>query len=268
MAPYFSFFDLCNYAVSAVETAVKDLLGTQKAYETLYTGADGTDTKLIDDVAERAIIEVLKKDGRSMRIISEEMGVKILGNNPEFTIIIDPIDGTYNASFCIPFYSVSIAIGSPDLSYIWAGYVKNISSKDIYYAESGKGAYLNGKRISPSKKSELNECCASVYGYRLHVERTVDLSRNIRRMRILGCVSLEICYVASGRFDAFVDVRGSLRLTDVAAGKFIVDESGGRVTDGFADSIELQDNSIYHVYMIASNGIVHDKLLKLTGGIN
>ena len=268
MAPNFSFFELCNRAASAVEVAIKDLVETQKAYETLYIGADGTDTKLIDDVAEKAIFEVLEEDGRSMKVISEEAGVTILGNDPEFTVVIDPLDGTYNASFGIAFYSVSIAIGNPDLSCIWFGYIKNLANGDVYHAECGKGAYLNNEPIYPSKKSDLKNSCASVYGYRLHVERTLDLSRNIRRMRILGCVSLELCYVASGRFDAFVDVRGSLRLTDVAAGKFIVGEAGGKVTNGFADTIELRDNSIYHVYMIASNGDIHDDLLKLTGGIS
>lgn len=268
MAHNFSFFDLCNHAASAVEAAIKNLVETQRAYETLYIGADGTDTKLIDDIAEKAIFQVLETDGRSMKVISEEAGIKTMGKDPEFTVVIDPLDGTYNASFGIAFYSVSIAIGDPDLSCIWFGYIKNLANGDIYHAEYGKGAYLNGVRIFPSRKSELKDSCASVYGYRLHVERTIDLSRSIRRMRILGCVSLELCYVASGRFDAFVDVRGSLRLTDVAAGKFIVDEAGGKVTNGFADLIELRDNSIYHVYMIASNGYIHDDLLKLTGGIS
>ena len=75
-------------------------------------GADGTPTTRIDLAAEDAIVEVLKADGRSMRIISEEMGELILGDSPEFSIVLDPLDGTYNSSVGIPFYSVSIAVSS------------------------------------------------------------------------------------------------------------------------------------------------------------
>ena len=76
-------------------------------------GADGTPTTEIDIAAEDAIMEVLKADGRSMKILSEELGELVIGKSPEFALVLDPLDGTYNASSGIPFYNVSIAVASP-----------------------------------------------------------------------------------------------------------------------------------------------------------
>jgi myo-inositol-1(or 4)-monophosphatase len=107
--------------------------------------------------------------------------------------------------------------------------------------------------------------CVSVYGYHPHVTKTTNLCQAVRRIRILGCVSLELCYVACGKLDAFVDVRGSLRLTDVAAGKLILEEAGGIVSDEKGHKLLLQDNVVNRVYMVATNGISHQQILDITG---
>jgi len=264
MPPASNFLELCNRASQAAADAIVNLVGTPEANRTLYEGADGTPTKLIDEAAENAILEVFQNDGRSMRILSEEFGEKILGDAPEFAVVLDPLDGTYNAASGIPYYSVSIAIGEPDLSDTRFGYVKNLANGETYHAESGKGAYLNGKRIKPTGNSTLSEFCVSVYSCRPHIERTNRLCKRVRRIRILGSAALELCYVASGKMDAFVDVRGALRPTDVAAGKLIVEEAGGIVTNGFGAPLRLPDNVTNRVDMIASNGCAHMEILKLT----
>ncbi len=255
---------LCNSASKAAAEAIENLVGTTEGYKTVYTGADGTPTKLIDDVAEKAIFDVLESDGRSMRVLSEEYGEKIIGNSPDFAVVVDPLDGTYNAAFGIPIYSVSIAIGTPDISDIWFGYVKNIANDDLYFAEKGRGAYLNGNKISPSSTTRLNRSCISLYGYRLNVGRTVNLWKKVRRIRIFGSVALEICYVAAGRTDAFIDVRRTLRLVDVAAGKLILEEAGGTVTNGLGAQLKLVDNVAKKVDIVASNSHIHRDILRLT----
>jgi myo-inositol-1(or 4)-monophosphatase len=181
----------------------------------------------------------------------------------KMNIVIDPLDGTYNSSVGIPFYSLSIAITSFDLSDLKFGYVSNLALPEEYYAEAGKGAYLNGQKIKTSLNSELMELCVSVYGYRQNVERTRRIYKNVRRVRLFGSVALELCYVASGRLDALVDVRRALRVTDVAAGQLILTEAGGLVTDGNGNSLKLPDNVTSRIEMVASNGYVHEKLLKL-----
>ncbi|HII79427.1 MAG TPA: bifunctional fructose-bisphosphatase/inositol-phosphate phosphatase [Methanosarcina sp.] len=258
-----NFLKLCQEVFKAAYDATIDLVGTGSASSFIRMGADGTPTARIDQEAEDAIIEVLKADGRSMRILSEELGELFIGNSPEFTVVLDPLDGTYNASAGIPFYNVSIAFTSHDLSDLRFGYVSNLALKEEFYAEAGKGAYLNGNKIKPSPNSDLNNLCVSVYGYRHNVERTLKISSNVRRVRLFGSVALELCYVASGRLDAFVDVRKALRVTDVAAGQLILEEAGGRVTDGYGNTLRLPDNVTARVEMVASNGQVHKKLLSL-----
>jgi len=114
--------------------------------------------------------------------------------------------------------------------------------------------------------SNLRELCVSVYGYRQNVERTRKIYKNVRRVRLFGSVALELCYVASGRLDAFVDVRKALRVTDLAAGQVILAEAGGFVTDGYGNLLRLPDNVTARVEMVASNGHVHKKLLELLSG--
>ncbi|SET09350.1 D-fructose 1,6-bisphosphatase [Methanococcoides vulcani] len=263
MKTYSWALEFCDLLSDAAANAISDLVDTSEAFETVYVGADGTDTKLIDDVSEKAILKTLRKDGRSMRILSEEFGEIKLGEDPEFSIILDPLDGTYNVANGIPAYSISIAIGEPDLSSVYFGYVRNLANGDVFHAGLGEGAYFNGKKITPSGNSVLNNFCISLYGYRRNVERTVGLCKNVRRIRIFGSVALELCYVAAGRLDAFVDVRGSLRLVDIAAGKLIIEEAGGKVTDGEGSPLKLRGSVINPFYMVASNGHAHSEILKL-----
>lgn len=267
MTPNFNFLDLCREASKAASDAIVDLAGnSREAGEIMGMGADGTPTAKIDLVAEDAIMEVLKTDGRSVRVISEELGEKVLGDSPEFSLILDPLDGTYNAVVGIPFYNVSIAVASPDLSKICFGYVRNLAMEEEYFAEAGKGAYLNGKAIEPTRNADLHTLCISAYGYRKNAARSQKLQSNIRRIRVLGSVALELCYVASGKLDAYVDVRNALRVTDIAAGQLILTEAGGTVTDSLGKPLNLPANVVHRVEMVASNGHVHEKLLQLLSG--
>lgn len=264
------FLELSERIAEAVHVSIRDIVGTPEAGKTLYTGADGTPTKLIDDVSEKAIFEILGNEDSPFRIISEEAGEKIVGKSPELpelTIIIDPIDGTYNAVQGIPFYSVSLAITSTDLNNIIFGYVQNLANGDTFYAENGKGAYFNGAKLKASDNSDIRKFCVSVYGYRRNIVAASSISGNVRRTRSFGSVALDLCYIAAGKIDAFVDVRGTMRITDIAAGKLIIEEAGGIVTDGDGDSLKLENQLLNRVCVIASNGRAHESILKLSTGM-
>ena len=262
-----TFYELCNDAAEAIQEAVSGLVGKPEAGVTLRIGADGTPTEKIDEVAENAALSVLEADGRSIRLVSEELGEKVIGNKPEFTFVLDPIDGTFNAVNNIPFFCVPIAIGSSDLSDIKYGYVRNLVNGDIYTAEKGKGAFLKtpylnrGTRIHTSSLSELSLLSVISYSHRPHA--VAINNHNVRRVRVFGCAALELCYIASGIFDAFIDMRSMLRVTDIAASKLIVEEAGGRVTDGKGKPLSTPLDVKQRVNMVASNGAVHDKLLEL-----
>ena len=262
-----NFLDLSERIADAVHEAIRGLVGTADAGRILYTGADGTPTKLIDDVSEKAIFDLLEKGNTPFRVISEEAGEKIVGNSPDHTIIIDPIDGTHNASLGIPFYGLSIAVTTKDLNDIRFGYVRNLATGDTFYAGEGKGAYLNGKQISPSGNSDISRFCVSIYGYRTNIENAAKLSGSVRRVRALGSVALELCYVAAGMMDAFADVRGTMRMTDIAAGKLIIEEAGGIITNGYGESLKLEDKLMSRDSVVASNGLAHEMILKLSTGV-
>jgi len=249
---------LCEDIANAIGSAIRGYIGAEDGEGILYMGADGTPTAVIDDVAERAAIHVLKDDGRPVRLLSEEMGDVVFGDNPEFTVVLDPLDGTYNALRGIPFYSVSIAIGNKDLSRIRYGYVKNLVTGDVYAAEVNKGAFLNGKEIHVSTRKETDPYCASIYGCAFARDFS---NHNGKKVRLLGSAALELCYVASKKTDAFIDARGRLRVTDVAAGKLIVEEAGGIVTDDFGAELTTPLTVKERVRIMASNGRIHDDLL-------
>jgi myo-inositol-1(or 4)-monophosphatase len=255
------YLKLCNDVTTEIKKAVSGLIGKPEAGLTLKIGADGTPTERIDEVAENAALSVLEADGRSMLFVSEELGEKRIGVKPEFTFVLDPIDGTFNAVNNIPFFCVPVAIGGSDLSDIKYGFVKNIINGDIYSAEKGKGAFLNNMKIHVSNLSELSKLSVLSYGHRPHA---VPINNhNVRRVRVFGCAALELCYVASGIFDAFIDMRGKLRVTDIAASKLIVEEAGGRITDGDGKQLNTPLDVRKRINLIASNSIAHDKLLEL-----
>ncbi len=257
---YHSYYDLCNRVAEAIERAISELIGKPEAGLMLRIGADGTPTEKIDETAENAALRVLENDGRSMRLVSEELGEKIIGGEPEFTFILDPIDGTFNAVNNIPFFCVPMAVGGSDLSDIRYGCVKNLVNGDIYTSERGNGAFLNCKPIHVSDHSEFSEL--SVISYSQPRPLPIN-NHNVRRVRVYGCAALELCYIASGIFDAFIDIRNMLRVTDIAAGKLIVEEAGGRVSDWNGNPLSTQLDVRQKVNVIASNGRAHDKLLEL-----
>src|SRR5439155_24947184 len=112
----------------------------------LGIGADGTPTKMVDDLAEREIVSILKRSKKDrMNLLSEEAGYVDLDG--EKLLVADPIDGTTNAVRGIPFYCVSLAIGTKDLSDVEAGIVMNLCTGDRFEALAGKGATRNGKPL-------------------------------------------------------------------------------------------------------------------------
>jgi len=101
---------------------------------------------------------------------------------------------------------------------------------------------------------------------RPHTARIVGLGDRVRRIRSLGSTSLEMAMVAAGKLDAFVDLRGMMRVVDVAAGKLILEEAGGLITDADGKELHLDKNMWQRTDLIGSNGLRHLDLLQLIGG--
>jgi myo-inositol-1(or 4)-monophosphatase len=213
-----------------VSTAVAPLLGTHEGEKIIGRGASGQYTRRIDKVAEDIAIRFLEEEEVSMVILSEEAGKVKLGEDPEYICLIDPIDGSFNAIHGIPICAFSLALApyhkGASLKDIEYGIVRNIATGDVFEAKKGKGAKFNGKNIKTAKEENLEESTICLY-IDHGIGRLEKLVAKPKRIRTLGCVALELCYLARGDYHAFVDLRRALRVTDIAAGKLIVEEAGG-----------------------------------------
>ncbi len=196
-------------------------------------GAGGDITKKIDLAAEDTLIKTLQDNSVSCTLISEEAGIKKIGLTPsDFYVTTDPLDGSTNAVRGIPFMATSIAVSTvPYLQDVDTALVSDIFHNITYTAQRDQGAYRNGERIKPSETHTLEESVVGIDFNTFRRRELVDKLKKVlikaRHFRHFGANALEICYVADGTTDAFIDIRGKLRVTDIAAAYLIILEAGG-----------------------------------------
>jgi myo-inositol-1(or 4)-monophosphatase len=254
-----------------VHTGIQPCLATiREPQPNLGTGAGGDAMKPVDLAAEKAIVDTLKHHGVSFTLISEESGVKKFGAAPQGCFVtVDPIDGTTNLMHGLPFYACSIAVsGKPMLADVYAGMVADLFHDVTYTALEGKGACRDGEKIQTSKTASLDEAVVGLdlntYKVKEFVPKLTALIEKTKHIRHFGANALELCYVANGLTDAFVDMRGKLRTTDVAAGFLIVKEAGGTVTslDNQALNVELDPKQTLS-FIASGNMQIHKKIVSL-----
>jgi myo-inositol-1(or 4)-monophosphatase len=256
---------------NSIQTAITPFLKTlHDPLPNLGRGAGGDLIKPVDLAAENAIVETLKAHDLSFTLVSEEAGIKEIGKKPKaYYVTADPIDGTTNLSRGLPFYATSIAISNkPELADVKAGMVVDLHNDVTYTAFLGKGAYRNGERIETSKIKSLDEAVVGVdfnaYKIKVDVSTFAALIENIKHTRHFGANAPEVCFVAAGLTDAFIDLRRKIRTTDVAASFLIVKEAGGIVTDQHNRPININLDPKQTLSFIASgNTALHKKILSL-----
>ncbi len=227
--------EILTEASQRIKAVVTPLIKTPIAQKTYGIGAGGDPRKHIDLQAEKALVETLGEHDLSFTLISEESGVKKFGPTPTYYVTTDPIDGTTNTLRGIPFACTSIAISkTPRLDAIDAAAVADLFHDAIYIAQKNLGAYRNYQKISPSQTTSLAD---AVIGIDLNTYKVPELSAKLDQLlsatnhtRHLGANALELCYVADGVTDAFLDLRGKLRTTDIAAAVRIIQEAGATIT--------------------------------------
>jgi myo-inositol-1(or 4)-monophosphatase len=236
----------------------------------LGVGAGGDLLKRVDLAAEKAIVDTLQDHDVSFTLISEESGVKEFGKAPgECYVTTDPIDGTTNLVHGVPFYATSIALSSRrTLSTVYAALVADLFHGTTYTAQKGKGAYRDDKRIAPSKKASLEDAVVGLdlntYKVKEIAPRLTNLIERTKHIRHFGANALELCYVADGTTDAFIDIRGKLRTTDVAAAILIVQEAGGKITTSEGEPLDAELDPKQKVQFVASgNTEIHKTILNL-----
>jgi myo-inositol-1(or 4)-monophosphatase len=253
------FLSACDKMAQLVGERIRPCVGTPEGGDVVRMGADGTPTQQIDQVAEDAVVTYLQEHPLCSILISEEAG-KVEINGGEGTIFLDPVDGTYNAVTGIPFYALSLAWAIDGL--VRKAFVRNLASGETFTAIREKGAWCDKKPVRVSRISRLDRCAMSVYGRKFDPTRMMQLGHTIRRWRLLGASALELCYVGSGRIDGFVDLRGTLRVTDAAAGMLFCTEAGGLVTDLNGAPIGFPEDVTVGRCIVATNTLLHPKVIE------
>jgi myo-inositol-1(or 4)-monophosphatase len=252
-----------------IHKQITPLLKTLKQPQpNLGIGAGGDSIKQTDLAAENAIINTFKSHKISFTLISEESGIKEYGETPhEHFVTTDPIDGTTNLTRGIPFYATSIAISTkPTLNTIHTALVTDLHHGTTYTAQKGKGSYRENKKITPSQEASIEEAVIGMdintYKIQKIIPQLTSLIQKTKHIRHLGANALELCYVADGIIDAFVDIRGKLRTTDMAAAWLIIQEAGAKITtpEGKPLNIKLDPKQTVSFIAAANQKIQKDIL--------
>lgn len=231
----------------------KSLQVTNKGVIDLVTEADLA--------AEGFIIERIQTHYPRHAILAEESGASdAVEHASEFKWIIDPLDGTTNYAHGYPCFCVSIALERA--SEIVLGVIYDPLRDEMFAAEKGEGATLNGRRIRVSEVDDLNRAMVCT-GFPYDVRGRGDFARHFanfimhaQAIRRDGSAALDLAYVACGRFDGFFEE--GLRPWDVAAGVLLIEEAGGRISH-----YNGQPFNVYTPPILASNGLVHDEMMSV-----
>lgn len=250
-----------DYLSAATEIArdagevLRQFAGRKVAVE--YKGAFDTVTAA-DRVSEELVVRRLRECFPKHSIVGEEGGG--VDNQSEFVWHVDPLDGTTNFAHGYPWFAVSIGLERQGEGI--AGVVYNPISEELYAAEKGSGAYLNNRRIAVSEIAELENGLfatgfpASERRENPNVYYFHQFSVLTHGCRRAGSAALDLCAVASGRFEGFWEF--GLKSWDVAAGLVVVAEAGGTISSMAGESYRSGDPD-----MFVSNGKVHEQALQL-----
>ncbi len=235
-----------NLMIKASEKASKVIIRDFGEVENLQVSKKGpkdfvTNT---DKRVEEILINELSKTKRNYSFMTEETG-KIINKNKDIFWIIDPIDGTTNFLHGIPHFAISLALEKD--GEIIIGLIFDPIKNEIFYAEKNNGAFFNNNRIRVSNKSNLDECL-----FATNNEGIKNLYPKLN-LRNTGCAALDLAYVGCGRFDGYF--HNKINLWDIAAGKIIIEEAGGKVNN-------LSDFKFNKIDIRAGNPNIYEKMVK------
>lgn len=252
-----------NFLETAIEAAKESgniqMQGFGHAHKVEFKGVSNIVTE-IDKKCESFIIERLQKEFPAHDILAEEGGGE--HKKSQYRWIIDPLDGTVNYAHGYPLFCTSIA-----LEYngeVIVGVVYEPNRNELFTAEKGAGATMNGRRIKVSQTKELKHALLDTgFAYNIHegekrnnLENFGDFLLKTQAIRRDGVAAVDLCYLACGRFDGFWEL--FLKPWDIAAGSLIIKEAGGTVTSFNGSPLD-----IYGVEILASNGFIHKQMMEV-----
>ncbi len=251
---------MLNFAIQTAREAGQILLDKFGRKINISFKSEANPVTEADLASEKHIIERIHSYYPKHSVLGEESGATDVAN-AEYKWIIDPLDGTTNYSHGYPCFCVSI--GLEYRGEIILGVIFDPTRDELFAAERGQGATLNGRKIQVSPTEELRYAMlVTGFPYSVVIEKS-DFDRNLRNfilnsqaVRRDGSAALDLCYVACGRFDGFWE--DGLNAWDVAAGVLILEEAGGKVS--YYDGSPI---SIYQPPICTSNGLIHQQMLEI-----
>jgi myo-inositol-1(or 4)-monophosphatase len=224
---------------------------------------------MADKQAEQTIVEELRRARPDWGLVLEEGGT-VEGDPDKPRFIVDPIDGTTNFLHGLPHFAISIAVEDPrgagGRPEITQALVYQPLTDESFWAEKGRGTWLNERRLRVSARRNLDEALIATgipfygHGNLERFQKILDaVSPNVAGIRRFGSAALDLAWVAAGRFDGFWEE--DLQYWDVAAGILLVREAGGFVSDFKGGEAGLANGQV-----LAANDQLHSKLHKLIGG--
>ena len=253
-------------ATERARLRVTALAGGGDRGKTVGVGAAGDNTIYADKEAEDELLASLRKVG-GVKVLSEEAGES--GDASGKTLaIVDPVDGSSNFERGIPFYCASVAVvEGRTLDGAVAAVVRDLVSGEAFSATRGGGARRNGIRIGTSSVTSVSSAVVGVDISRSGegvVRRLAPLIGKVKRQVHFGANALELCYVADGRTDAFVDVRGRIRITDFAGAYLIAREAGAVITGDDGNPLSPAFDLSHRFSFVASaTPSLHREILEL-----
>ncbi len=243
-------------AIKAAKEAGKILKENFYKINPITFKGDGGSLTKIDKLSENKIVSTIKENFPDHSINAEESGLS--KKDSEYLWLVDPIDGTSNFAAQIPFFAVSVALAKDKKMQL--GVVYEPIQENLYIAEKNKVASLNNNKVSVSVIDSLKRSITSSGRAPLAKEEFIraftKLEKSARTQRVLGSMTLELCYVAVGKMEAALLFQPNP--WDLAAGALLVEEAKGAVTDFEGNPWSLESKNI-----IASNGRIHRELLDI-----
>ncbi len=255
---------LINVMVSAAMKASRGLRRDFGEVEQLQVSRKGPAdfVSIADKRSEKLLFEELRTARPDFGFLMEEHG-EVAGKRDDIRFIIDPLDGTTNFLHGIPHFAMSIAV--EEREEITAAVIYAPLSDELFWAEKGQGAFLNDSRLRVSGRTKMEDAVLATGvpflgcdGHELFMAELKEIAPQVAGIRRFGAATLDLAYVAAGRYDGFWE--SGLNAWDVAAGALLVREAGGYVTDySGKQNVQKADT------IIAANDRLHaplDRMLK------
>ncbi len=256
--------DIVNITTRAMKS-VLSYVDTEADYSAITQKKERDVTRRFDLVAEEALTSELNERDMSARVVSEEYGDRIVGQDPECTLVFDPVDGSTNVAIGFPYFCSSLA---------YAPKVEDVCLRDItmgvvvtnaldVYAAHRDTVRFNGAPLS-TEKSQRQKPIIAGYSYGVsHVPLgLIELEKRCI-VRIFGSIAYDLCKTAAGTLDAVVDTRGRLSSYDIAAGQLIVRACGGAITTQKGGPLDARVTDTNLSLICSTDAALHSQILEM-----